>query len=169
MNPRIQVVTVPHTPVITIIIWKWSIHYASLTACSTHYTAVQIENNVATMTIRMVPHTTFNGATPIDYCLKIEVKPAIHSSMNQERFSVSKYPLWKIRMIKDSIMQRKPSCANRHFSLSAKMNGTLRRTLVSPWRMHWTYWGMSKGTPWAEATSSSKKNQAIVLVIIKLC
>ena len=33
-------------------------------------------------------------------------------------------------------------------------------TLVSPLRMHYTYCGMPKGTPWAEMTSNIQKNQA---------
>jgi len=35
---------------------------------------------------------------------------------------------------------------NQHFLLSAKMNGTQTRTLVSPQRMHCTYCDMVKGT-----------------------
>ena len=57
---------------------------------------------------------------------------------------------------------------NRHFSLLAKMNGTQRRTLVSPSRMHCTYCGMPKGTSRAKATSDSEKIKPISLVVIKL-
>jgi len=58
--------------------------------------------------------------------------------------------------------ERKPSHAYHKIdtSLSAKMNGTQRRTLVSPLRMPCVYCGMPKGTPWAEAASNGKKNQA---------
>jgi len=52
---------------------------------------------------------------------------------------------------------------NRHFSLSVKMNGTQRRTLVSPYCM---YCGMPKGTSWAKVTSNS---EPIALAIVKLC
>jgi len=45
-------------------------------------------------------------------------------------------------------------------SLSAKMNETQGRTLVSPWKMHCTYCGVPKGTSRADATSNSEKNQA---------
>jgi len=45
---------------------------------------------------------------------------------------------------------------NRHFSMWVKMNGTESRGLVSPWRMHCMYSGMTKGTFWAEAISNSK-------------
>jgi len=43
--------------------------------------------------------------------------------------------------------------ANQYFSLSAKMNGTQRKTLVSLNRMHLMYCGMIKGTSWAKAMS----------------
>jgi len=42
-------------------------------------------------------------------------------------------------------------------SLSTKMNGTQRRTLVSPRRTHCMHCGMPKGTSLAEATSNSEK------------
>ena len=58
---------------------------------------------------------------------------------------------------------------NRHFSLSAKMNGTQRRILVSPRRMHCTYCGMSKGTSRAETTLNSEKIKPVALAIIELC
>ena len=45
---------------------------------------------------------------------------------------------------------------NQRFSLSAKMNGTQRRTLVSPWRIHCTHCGVPKGTSRVEQC----KNQA---------
>jgi len=35
---------------------------------------------------------------------------------------------------------------NRHFSWWTKMNGTQRRAVLSPWRMHCMYSGMAKGT-----------------------
>ena len=57
---------------------------------------------------------------------------------------------------------------NRHLSLSAKMNGTQRRILVSPRRMHYMYCGMPKGTSQAEATSNSEKIKPVALAVIKL-
>jgi len=48
---------------------------------------------------------------------------------------------------------------NRHFLWWKKMNGSQRRAMVSPWRMHCMYSGMAKGTSWAEATWTAK-NQA---------
>jgi len=50
---------------------------------------------------------------------------------------------------------------NQHYSWWAKMNGIQRKALVSPWRMHWMYSGIAKGTSWVEVTSNSKKNQAL--------
>ena len=57
---------------------------------------------------------------------------------------------------------------NQHFSLSAKMNGTQRRTLVSPSRMHCMYWGMPKGTSRAKATLNSEKIKPVALAVIEL-
>ena len=37
---------------------------------------------------------------------------------------------------------------NQHFPLPAKMSGTQRRTLISPWRMHRTYYSMPKCEQW---------------------
>ena len=48
------------------------------------------------------------------------------------------------------------------------MNGTQRRTLVSPQRMHYTYCGMPKGMCPAEETSNSEKIYPVALAIIKL-
>ena len=57
---------------------------------------------------------------------------------------------------------------NRHFSLSAKMNGTQRRTLVSPWRMHFMYCSIPKGTSQDEAMLNSEKIKPVAVVIIEL-
>ena len=67
--------------------------------------------------------------------------------------------LWKMWTISVSKGSHHVLAPNQHLSLSAKMNGTQRRTLVSPWRMHCTYCGMPKDTCRAEATSNSEKNQ----------
>ena len=55
---------------------------------------------------------------------------------------------------------------NQHFSLSAKMNGTQRKTLIS---LHCTNCGVTKGTSQAEAMSNSEKIKLVVLAIIELC
>ena len=57
---------------------------------------------------------------------------------------------------------------NWHLLLSAKMNGTQRRTLVSLWRMHCMYCSMPKGTCRAEAMPNSKKIKPVALAIIEL-
>ena len=58
--------------------------------------------------------------------------------------------------------------SNQCFSLSAKMNGTQRRTLVSPWRIHCTYCGMPKGTSRAEATLNREKIKPVAIAVIEL-
>jgi len=58
-----------------------------------------------------------------------------------------------MKIMDDFRYEWKPLCAyhkNQHFSWRAKMNGTQRRTLVSPWRMHCIYSSMTKGTSWGE-------------------
>ena len=48
------------------------------------------------------------------------------------------------------------------------MNGTQRRTLASPRRMHCTYCSMPKGTSRAKATSNSEKMKPIAVAAIEL-
>jgi len=48
------------------------------------------------------------------------------------------------------------------------MNGTQRRALVSPRRMHCMYNGMAKGTSRAKATSNSEKIKPVALAIVEL-
>jgi len=57
---------------------------------------------------------------------------------------------------------------NQPFSLSVKINGAQRRTLVSPWWMHWTYCSMPKGTSRAEATLNSENIKPVALAVIEL-
>jgi len=57
---------------------------------------------------------------------------------------------------------------NQHFSWWTKMNGTQRRAVVSPWRMHCVYSGMAKGTSWADAMSNSEKIKPVALAIVEL-
>jgi len=57
---------------------------------------------------------------------------------------------------------------NRHFLWRTKMNGTQRRAVVSPWRMHCIYSGMAKGTSQAEATLNSEKIKPVTLAIAEL-
>ena len=46
-------------------------------------------------------------------------------------------------------------------SLSAGMNGTQRRTVVSPQKMYCTSYGMRKGTSWAEVSLDSEKKPSM--------
>jgi len=48
------------------------------------------------------------------------------------------------------------------------MNGTQRKTRVSPCTRHYMYSGMAKGTSWAEATLKSEKIKPIALTTIEL-
>jgi len=59
--------------------------------------------------------------------------------------------------------ERKASNAtdNGYFSLSAKMNGAQRKTLVSLKRMHLMYCGMIKGTFWAKIKPVSLTEEPI--------
>jgi len=57
---------------------------------------------------------------------------------------------------------------NQHFLWWAKVNGTKRRALVRPWRVHFMNSSASKGASRDEATSNSKKIKPIALVVIEL-
>jgi len=58
---------------------------------------------------------------------------------------------------------------NQHLSRWAKMKGTQKRALVSPWKMLCMYSGIAKGTSWAKATSNSEKIKSVALAIVELC
>jgi len=73
-----------------------------------------------------------------------------------------------MKITDDFRLELKPSRA-RHLLWGVKMNGTQRRTLVSPSRMHCIYSGMAKSTSQAEATSNSEKIKPIALAIVELC
>ena len=172
------------TPVISIIIWKWTIYYASLSPIfitqqskmnqklyekhlcnqSTHYNSI----NVAV-----------KGVAPINYRLKSEVSITLLCQLFSTHYTAIwiKTQLKSTSVIKVAIggfplrTQKKPSRTTTKLTLllSAKMNGTQRRTLLSPWRMHCTYCSMPKGTSQAEAMSNSEKIKLIVLAVIELC
>jgi len=57
---------------------------------------------------------------------------------------------------------------NWHLLWWAKMKGTLKRALVSPWRMLCMYSGMAKGTSRAEAMLNSENIKSVVLAIVEL-
>jgi len=111
----------------------------------------------------------YDGTTRPSYCLKLKYLlpfsvSLLHSSTNQEVLEKhlcsksSHYENTENFLLRKGNHHVQPP--NQRFSLSAKMNGTQKRTLVSPWRMHCTYCGMPKGTSWDEATLNSEKNQA---------
>jgi len=184
MNPRIlhhKVVMVPHA----LIIYESEVSITVLCLlCSSHYTAVRIKNCLKSTSVIKVT-TMKNTIVPCpSYHLKLKcVSIALLCQLRSTHYiaariknclkstSVIKVPLWKIQMI--SITQRKPPHAvnyliNTFQSLSAKMNGAQRSTLVNPWRMHCMYCGMPKGTSWAEATSNSEKIKLVALAVIEL-
>jgi len=92
--------------------------------------------------------------------------------MNQELFEKylcyqgSHYEKYRQFLLRKGSHHMQPP--NQRFLLSAKMNGTQKRTPVSPQRLHWMYCGMPKGTSWAEATSNSERIKPIALAIIEL-
>ena len=126
-----------------------------------------------------------NGATRpsyISYRLKSKVSIMLLCRLCSTRCTAVRIKncLKSTSAIKIAIMKKntddfhyegKPSCATAKIdtSLSAKMNETQRRTLVSPWRMHCTHCGMPKGTSRAEVTSNSEKIKPIALAVIELC
>jgi len=99
----------------------------------------------------MVPHS------PVALQVSFE-KQTIHYVLSSARFNPSCTAIWiknfskstsaikvssfKIQIITDPAKQKNASHVtppNQHFLLSAKMNGTQRRMLVSSWRMHCKY------------------------------
>jgi len=138
--------------------------------CSPSYTAVQIKNyskitsaiKVAVVKNTIMPRAQFSSENRSIHCPSLSsMFNLLHNSMNQKLFEkhlcnqgshYEKYRQFSLR--KGSHHMQPP---NQCFSLSAKMNGTQRKTLVSPWRMHWTYCGMPKGTSPAEVMLNSEK------------
>ena len=117
-----------------------------------------------------------NGAARhsyISYRLKSELSIMLRCQLCSTRYTAVRTkncwkstPAIKVTTMKntnDFHYEGKPSRAtNRHFSLSAKMNGTQRRTLVSPSLY------VLKGTSRAKATSNSKKIKSVTLAVIEL-
>ena len=114
-------------------------------------------------TVRKAPlQSTHSNRKKSCYMLKSEVSIMLHCWLCSIRYtavriknclkSTSTFKIATMKNMDDFRYKGKLSCAspNRHFSLSAKMNGTQKRTLVSPKRMHCTYCGMPKGTCQAE-------------------
>ena len=171
VNPHIphQIVMVSRTH--WIIVWKWSIHCASLSAMLKPLCSKQIQN--------CMKSTSVTKAATIKQKYKWSHTPQLQVPLPSIIIWKVKYPLRFLSTILDSLhtnmnydlvekhlcnqgshyekyrqfpllMQRKPSCATTkltHFDI--RMEYKLRRTLVSPWRMHCAYCSMLKGTSWA--------------------
>ena len=131
------------TPVISINIWKWSIHYASLSAMfklihssmnqSSHY------ENTDSSTVQKGEHLCNQGC----HCEKYD--DFCHKG-SQSHVS-----------------------PNQHFLPSTKMNGTQRRTVVSPWRIHCTTLVCQKAPlELKRHRTYNKRFKHIALVIIAL-
>jgi len=97
----------------------------------------------------------------------------LYSSMNQQLFEKnfcnqsSRYENYGQFPLQMEAIMCLPQ--NQHFLQWTKMNGTQRRALVSPWRMHCMYSGMAKGTSWAEEVSNNeKKIKSVALAIVEL-
>ena len=151
--------------------------------CLPCYTAVWIKNcsksmsviKVATARNTIVPRAPqLSSETEVSIALLCQLCSTCYTAVQIKKCLKSTSVL-KVATMKntDDFSFRKESHhvqpPNQRFSLSAKMNGTQRRTLVSPWRMHFTYSGMPKGTSRAEATSNSEKIKPVALVVIELC
>ena len=99
---------------------------------------------------------------------------SLHSSTNQEVFEkhlciksshYEKYGQLRISLHKGSHHVLPP---NWHFSLSAKINGTQRRTLVSPWRMTLYILQYAKRRLSGWSNVEQWKIKLIALAVIKL-
>jgi len=91
------------------------------------------------------------------------------SSMNQQLFKWTFVIKVATMKITDDLMEA-ITCLplNWHFSWWTKVNGTQRRAVVSPWRMHCMCSGMAKSTSQAQAKSNSKKIKPVALAIVEL-
>jgi len=158
-------------------IWEWSIHYSSLSTMfiplhsstnqelfkkyafnqGNHYEKTRwcrvpqlsSETEVSIVLLCQLCLTRYT-AVRIMNCLKSTYVIKADAMKNVDDFHYAK----------DAIMC---NCQINAVHCEQKMNGTQRRTLVRPWRMHFTYCGMPKGTSWAEATSNSEKIKPIAL------
>ena len=150
--------------------------------CSTHYTAFRIKNcSKNTFAIHIYRKKKWCCASSyINYHLKSEVPITLCCWLCSTCYiavrikncskSTSAIRVATMKYTDDFCFEGKPSraTAKSTLSLSAKMNGTQRRTLVSPRRMYCTYCGMLKGTSLAEAMSNSEKIKPVALAIIEL-
>ena len=163
MNPWIlhhKAVMVPHTSII-------SESEVSITIlcllCSPRYTAVWIKNCLnSTLKNTVVLHAPVIVWNWSVHCPSLSsMFNSMHSSMNQELFEKHLCNQGSHYLLCKGSHHVQP--ANQCLLLSAKMNGAHRRTLVSLWRMHCTFYGVPKGTSQAKATSNSKNKLNNVL------
>jgi len=130
--------------------------------CLPRYTAVQIKNCLKSISVIKVATMKNMLRLKLKYPLPSSVS-SLYSSTNQELFEKNLRNQVATMKNADNFSLRKGSHhmqpPNWHFSLSAKMNGTQRRTpVVSPWRIHCTYCSMPIGTSQAEVTLKSEKS-----------
>jgi len=106
-----------------------------------------------------------NGTTHLSY-INYHVKGEIPIVLHFQLYSTCYTALWinnclkRMSVIKLATMTISIAIKCHHeinTLLSVKMNGTQRRTLVSPWRMHYAYCNMPKGT---SSDIQQWKNQA---------
>ena len=126
-----------------------------------------------------IPKERNSSACPnyINYCLKNEISIMLRCRLCSTHYtailiknclkSTSAIKIATKKNMDDFRYEGKPSRATSKSTPFAD-NGTQRRTLVSPRRMHCMYCGMPKGTCRAEATSNSEKIKPIALAVIEL-
>jgi len=113
-----------------------------------------------------IPHQNNDNACPsyINYCLKrrrfvaSNVQPVVQQYELTNNFCnqsshYENYGWFPLQIKANTCIPQ-----NQHFSWWAKMNGTLRRALVSSWRMYYMHSGVAKGTSQAETTSNSENS-----------
>jgi len=97
----------------------------------------------------------------------------LRSSTNQKLFkknfcNLSGHYIWKLRTISITNGSHHVPITKLTLLWWTKMNGTQRRAVVSPRRMHCMYSDMAKGTSGAEVTLNSEKIKPIALAIVEL-
>ena len=154
--------------------------------CTPRYTAVWIKDCLKSMSIiKVATMKNTDGAAHSSSYLKLKyLLPFTVSYVCSTRYTAVRIKsyLKSISIIKVATLKKYgprygqfPHKGSHHvqppnqcFLLSAKMNGTQRRTLVSPFRMHWTKCSMLKGTSWAKVTLNSEKIKPVALAVIEL-
>jgi len=175
MNPRIPHHKIPCALIISES--KVSITVLCL-LCSPCYTAVRTKNCLKRMSVIKVATikntmVTCTSETEVSIALLCQLCSTRYTAVQikncMESTSVIKVATMKstddLSLCKGSLHVQPP---NLCLSLSAKMNGTQRRTLVSPWRTHCTCYSRPKGTSRAEATSNTEKIKPVALAVIEL-